>query len=73
MTSAEDAELGTAHISAHKAIAKRTILQELGCPQPCTLIITNNTMAKGILKSRIQPKQTKAMDMDFHWVRDCKA
>ena len=27
-------------------------------------------MAEAVLNGKIQPKQTKAMDMRFHWLRD---
>jgi hypothetical protein len=31
---------------------------------------TSSASDKGILNSRVQPKQTKAMDMCFHWLRN---
>jgi hypothetical protein len=27
-------------------------------------------MADGVINGKVQPKQTKAMDMRFHWLRD---
>jgi hypothetical protein len=27
-------------------------------------------MTEGVINHKIQPKQTKAMDMRFHWLRD---
>ena len=30
----------------------------------------DNSMAIGVMKNNIQPKQTKAMDMRFHWLQD---
>jgi hypothetical protein len=30
-------------------------------------------MAEGAINNKIQPKRTKAMDMHFHWLRDCWA
>ena len=46
----------------------RLILKEMGHPQPATPIQTDNSAAKqGVINSKIQPKQTKAMDMRFHW------
>jgi hypothetical protein len=45
----------------------------MGHPQPKTPIQTNNTTAEGVINNKIQPKNTKTMDMQFHWLRDCKA
>jgi hypothetical protein len=45
----------------------------MGHPQPHTPIQTNNTAAKGVINNKIQPKQTKAMDMHFHWLRNQEA
>jgi hypothetical protein len=45
----------------------------MGHPQPQTLIQTNNLTAKGVINNKIQPKQTKAMDMRFHWLCNRRA
>ena len=42
----------------------------MGHLQPKTPVQTYNTTALGVVKSNIQPKRTKAMDMRFHWLRD---
>jgi hypothetical protein len=65
MSSATKAELAGLYIMAHKAIYIRIILEELGHVQPPTPLQTDNTMADGIINSKVQPKQTKAMDMYF--------
>jgi hypothetical protein len=59
---------------ARKAVYIRIILEELGHKQPPTSLQTDNAMADAIIIGKIQPKQTKAMDMRFHWLRDteCK-
>ena len=31
---------------------------------------TDNSTAEGVINGKILPKQTKAMDMRFHWLRD---
>jgi hypothetical protein len=36
-------------------------------------IQTDNTMAEGVINNKIQLKCTKAMDMQFHWLRDWEA
>ena len=70
MSSAAEAELGALYIMAREAIYIRTILAELGHKQPRTPIQTDNTTANAIVNNIVQPKQTKAMDMRFHWLRD---
>ena len=44
--------------------------QKMGHKQPLTPVQTDNSTAKAVTNSKIQPKQTKAMDMWFHWLRD---
>ncbi len=57
---------------AREAVYIRIILKELGHKQPPMPLQTNNAIADAIINSKIQPKQTKAMGMSFHWLRDCK-
>jgi hypothetical protein len=45
----------------------------MGHPQPKTPIQTDNSTAEGVINNKIQLKRTKAMDMRFHWLRDCEA
>ena len=42
----------------------------MGHTQPCTPICMDNTTAEAVINNKIQPKGTKAMDMQFHWLRD---
>jgi hypothetical protein len=55
---------------ARETVYIRIILEELGHIQPPTPLPLNNAMADGIINGKVQPKQTKAMDMRFHWLRD---
>ena len=71
MSSAAEAELGAMYINARKAVEERIILEEMGDNQPATPIQVDNSTAEGIINKRVQPKRTKAMDMRFHWLRDC--
>jgi len=73
MSSAAEAELGALFINAKEAVFLRQILTEMGHPQPRTPIMTDNSTADGVINQKIQPKRTKAMDMRFHWLRDCEA
>jgi hypothetical protein len=70
MSSATEAELAGLYIMALKTIYIRIILEELGHIQPPTPLQTDNAMAGGVINGKVQPKQTKAMDMRFHWLRD---
>jgi hypothetical protein len=53
-----------------KAIYIRIILEELGHAQPPTPLQTDNAMVVKVINGKVQPKQTKAMDMRFHWLCD---
>jgi hypothetical protein len=69
MSSAAEAELGALFINAKTAVSMRQTLIELGHPQPCTPIQTDNATAHALLTNKILPKALKAMDMRFHWLR----
>jgi hypothetical protein len=70
MSSATKAELAGLYIMARKAVYIRIILEEFGHKQPPMPLQTDNAMADAVINGKIQPKQTKAMDMRFHWLRD---
>ena len=70
MASATKAKLAAPFITAQEAVYIRIILQELGHTQPATPLQTNNAMANAVINGKIQPKQTKAMDMCFHWLHN---
>ena len=70
MSSATEAELAALYIMAREAVYIRIILEELGHKQPPTPIQTDNAMADAVVNGKLQPKQTKATDMRFHWLRN---
>ena len=70
MSSASESELGALYINTRKAVEEWQILEEMGHPQPPTPLQTDNSTAEGIINSKVQPKRTKAMDMQFHWLWD---
>ena len=70
MTSATDAELAALYIRAREAVYIRMVLEKMGHQQPPTTLQIDNAMAEAVVNSKVQPKQTKAMDMQFHWLRD---
>ena len=69
MSSATEAELAALSITAREAVYIRIILDKMGHKQPPP-IQTDNSMVEDVINQRIQPKQTKAMDMCFHWLQD---
>ena len=73
MSSAAEAETGALFLNAKLAVPIRHTLEELGHPQGKTPIQTDNSTAYGIVNNKIQPKQTKAMDMRFYWLKDREA
>jgi hypothetical protein len=73
VSSAAEAELGALFMNARDAIYLQRILVEMGHPQPKTPIQTDNSTAKGFINSKIQPKRTKSMDMQFKWLKDRQA
>ena len=70
VSSAGEAEYAALFAGAQHAASLRTILHDLGYPQPPTIIMCDNTCAIGIATDPIKQKRSKAIDMRFHWVRD---
>ena len=71
MASAAEAETGALFINGQEGAYIRTMLAEMGHPQPGpTPIQTDNTVACGIATDTVKMKRTKAMDMRFYWIRD---
>jgi hypothetical protein len=73
MLLAAEAELGALFLNAQEGVYLRQILTKMGHPQPRTPTQTNNKTAEGVINNKIQPKQTKAIDMQFHWLCNRKA
>ena len=70
MASACEAEIGAMFVNAREAVPMCKTLEEMGHPQPKTLLQTDNTSAHQVVSNNVQPKQTKSMDKNFHWLRD---
>ena len=70
VSSAAEAETGSAFINAQAAVPLRQTLHEMGWPQPPTLITTDNSVARGILNGTVKQKRSKAIDMRFYWLQD---
>ena len=69
MSSAAETELGGLYFNAREAVPMRKTLEELGHKQPRISMQTDNSTALGVISNKIQPKQAKAMDRRFHWLR----
>jgi hypothetical protein len=73
LSSASEAEIGALFDNCKKATILRTMLAEMGWPQPATFIQTDNSTACGIANDNIKLQRSRAMDMCFYWVQDrCK-
>jgi hypothetical protein len=70
MLLAAEAKMGALFINAKEAVHMRCILDEMGHPQPCTLIQTDNLTAEGVINSRVWPKRTQLMEIRFEWLLD---
>jgi hypothetical protein len=68
--SAAEAELGSLYINGQHGARLRTILDDLGYPQPPTVLLCDNMCAVGVAQNSIQQKHSKAMDMRFYWIQD---
>eukprot|EP00536_Pseudo-nitzschia_multiseries_P006489 jgi/Psemu1/15436/gm1.15436_g len=54
----------------HHALPIRQCLIELGHPQLATPLKTDNNTAEGILNGTIKQKRSKAIDMQYYWLKD---
>ena len=70
VASAAEAELASLFMNAQHGAQLRTVLEDLGYPQPPTVILCDNSCAVGIAQNSIQQKHSKAIDMRFYWVQD---
>jgi hypothetical protein len=70
MSLAAEAKMGALFLNAKEAVHMQCNLHEMGHPQPCTPNQTDNSTAERVINSRVQPKPTKLMDMQFEWLLD---
>jgi hypothetical protein len=71
VSSAGEAEYAALFTGGQHAAGLRTILTDMGYPQPPTTILCDNTTVIGIANDTIKQKHSKAIDnMRFHWIRD---
>ena len=67
--SATEAEVSATFYSCQDAVPLRNTLADLGHVQGATLIITYNDFCEGILNNTVKQRRSKAMDMQFYWVK----
>ena len=65
-----EAEYAAAFHTGQMASGLRKTLADLGYPQPPTYILVDNKVAHGIASNTIEPKRTKSLDMQYHWLRN---
>lgn len=70
MASAMEAKIAALYLNATLIIEYRRTLQEMGHPQPPTVIQTDNKTAHSILTGTMKQKRSKSIDMRFHWLKD---
>ena len=68
MSSAAEAEIGSLYMNAHDILPLQVTLEELGHPQPATLMQTDNNTAAGIINRTFKQNRSKAIDMRFYWL-----
>jgi hypothetical protein len=70
VSSAGEAEYAALFVGAQHAASLQNILEDLGIPQPPTIIMCDNTCAIGIATDSIKQKRSKAIDKRFNWAHD---
>ena len=69
LSSATEAEVGANIYGCQDAVPLHNTLADLGHVQGATLIITYNEFCEGILNNTVKQRRSKAMDMQFYWVK----
>jgi hypothetical protein len=69
--SATEAKLGTLFYNTKDAcVLHTTTLSEICHPQPATPIQTDNAVAAGITNDTVKQHRSKAINMQFYWIKD---
>ena len=69
LSSATEVEFGATFYGCQDAVPLRNTLADLGHVQGATLIITDNECCEGILNNTVKQRRSKAMDIQFYWVK----
>ena len=66
VASAAEAEYAALFLNAQEGMTLRNTLTDLGHPQACTPMFTDNKCADGFANQSMNMKRSKVMDMRFH-------
>ena len=69
MASAAEAELAALFIAARKMVPHRQTLINMGWPQPCSPVQTDNSTAIGVTNKTIIAKRANMMEMRLWWLQ----
>ena len=69
MASVSKAEVGGLFHNGQTAVPLIITLHELGFTHPPTPIKIDNSAAEGIVTAKVRQKSSKAMDMQFYWMK----
>eukprot|EP00957_Ditylum_brightwellii_P050080 3795954-Ditylum_brightwellii.AAC.1 len=64
-----EAEIAALFYMSRETIPLRVTMEELEHPQPPTTITRDNNTAHGLTTSKMAVKQSKVVDMQFHWLK----
>jgi hypothetical protein len=70
MSPAAEAEVGALFMNAKALIPLRITCEEFGHIQPPTPMRTDNNTAEGIMNGTIKQNRSKAIYMQFYWLKD---
>ena len=68
--SAAESEVGGLLNNGQTEVPLKIIPHELGFTQPPTPIKTDNSADEGTVTTTVRQKSSKAMDMQFYWMKD---
>ena len=70
VASAAETEYASLFIGGKSLLPLRYTLADLQCPQPSTVIVTDNIAAQSIANNTCKQRRSKSIDMRYHWIRD---
>ena len=70
MSSAAEAEVAALYMNAKDLVPLQIIYEKLGHKQPATPMRTDNNTAFGIITGTFKQNRSKAIDIQFYWLRD---
>ena len=70
VASAAKAEVRGLFHNGQTSVPLRITFHELGFTSPPISIKTDNSMAEGIVTATVRQKSSKAMEMQFYWMKD---